>query len=226
LPAARCCYGSARRLITGTVAAPFPGRRSSFPRLLPGPPRLAAGQVPGRRLVPGTSQPLPPFGPPGQCPRGRPRPTPPSSLPICGSVRFAFCAALPASFVPSRLIVPNDTMPSAASSRSSARPAPPRAGPGTGRWWHGRGAAAGDHPVARIPHAPPLDHPAGPLALAVPIQQQRHHHLRVKRRPAVPVGPVPAPEPAQIQGGHRIQHHERQIVLGRHSRMTAGSSNG
>ena len=42
-----------------------------------------------------------------------------SSLSICGSVRFAFCAALPASLVPSRLSRPSDTMPSAASSRST-----------------------------------------------------------------------------------------------------------
>jgi hypothetical protein len=30
----------------------------------------------------------------------------------------------------------------------------------------------------------------------------------------VPVGPVPAAELTQIQGGHRIQHHIHQIVLG------------
>jgi hypothetical protein len=30
----------------------------------------------------------------------------------------------------------------------------------------------------------------------------------------VPVSAVPAAEPAQIQGGHRIQHDEDQIVLG------------
>jgi len=74
--------------------------------------------------------------------------------------------------------------------------------------------AASDHPVAHITNAPLLDHPAGPLALAVAIQQQRHHHLRVKRRPAVPIGPVPAIKLTQIQGGHRIQHHEHQIVFG------------
>jgi hypothetical protein len=73
---------------------------------------------------------------------------------------------------------------------------------------------ASDHPVGHIADAPLLDHPAGPLALAVAIQQQRHHHLRVERRPAVPIGPVAAVEPAQIQGGHRVQHHEHQIVFG------------
>jgi hypothetical protein len=36
---------------------------------------------------------------------------------------------------------------------------------------------------------------------------QRDHHLWVKRRPPVPIGPVPAAELAQIQ------NDERQIVL-------------
>jgi hypothetical protein len=77
-----------------------------------------------------------------------------------------------------------------------------------------RAQPASDHPVADIPHAPLFDHPAGPLALAVAIKQQRHHHLRVKRRPPMPIGPVLAAELAQIQGGHRVQHHEHQIVFG------------
>jgi hypothetical protein len=73
---------------------------------------------------------------------------------------------------------------------------------------------AGDHPVTHIPHAPLLDHPAGPLALAVAIQQQRHHHLRIERRPAMTVGPVRPVELAHLQRGHRIQHHENQIIFG------------
>jgi hypothetical protein len=74
--------------------------------------------------------------------------------------------------------------------------------------------AAGDHAVAHIANAPLFDHPAGPLALAVGVEQQRDHHLRIKRRPAVPIGPVAAAELTQVQGGHRIQHHEHQIVFG------------
>jgi hypothetical protein len=58
------------------------------------------------------------------------------------------------------------------------------------------------------------DHPAGPLALAVAVQQQRHHHLRVERGPPVPVGPVRTAELAQVQRGYRVQHHERQVILG------------
>ena len=73
---------------------------------------------------------------------------------------------------------------------------------------------AGDHPVGHIAQAPLPGHPAGPLTLAVAIQQQRDHHPRVERRPAVPAGPVAAAEPVQINRGHRVQHHEHQIVLG------------
>ena len=54
-----------------------------------------------------------------------------------------------------------------------------------------------------------------PLALAVPVEQQRDHHLRVGRRPPVPISALSATELAQIQGCHRVQHNEDQIVLGR-----------
>jgi hypothetical protein len=74
--------------------------------------------------------------------------------------------------------------------------------------------APADHPVTHIPHAPLPGHPAGPLALAVAIQQQRDHHLRAGRRPAAPAGPAAAAELTQVQRGHRVQHHEHQIVLG------------
>ena len=67
-----------------------------------------------------------------------------------------------------------------------------------------------DELSARIIHYPWLE----PLTLAVAIQQQRDHHRRAGRRPPVPVSPVPAAELAQIQRGHRVQHDERQVVLG------------
>ena len=41
--------------------------------------------------------------------------------------------------------------------------------PGNGRMV--RAEPAGDHPVADIPHAPLFDHPAGPLALGVGVEQ-------------------------------------------------------
>ena len=122
----------ARRLIGRAVPAPFPGCRGSLPRFLLGPLRLAARLVLGGKPVPGPGQPLPPFGPAGQRPRvagcGLPSCHASSAsaaaalariFSICGNVRFALFAALPASLVPSRLSVPNDTMPSAASSRST-----------------------------------------------------------------------------------------------------------
>jgi hypothetical protein len=84
--------------------------------------------------------------------------------------------------------------------------------PGDGRMIGAQ--AASDHPVRDVAHAPLLDHPAGPLALGIGVEEQRHHHLRVERRPAVPIGPVAAVEPGQVQSGHRVQHHIHQIVLG------------
>lgn len=73
---------------------------------------------------------------------------------------------------------------------------------------------ADNHPVGHVACAPRLDDSAGPLALAVAIEQQRDHHLRVVRGTAVPVAPVATPERANIEHRHRVQHHEHQIVLG------------
>ena len=50
--------------------------------------------------------------------------------------------------------------------------------------------------------------------LAVAIQQQRDHHRRVERRPAMTIGPVAAAKRTQIQRVHRVQHHDHHIVLG------------
>jgi hypothetical protein len=75
-----------------------------------------------------------------------------------GSVRFAFCAALPASLVPSRLSRPSDTMPSAASNRSTSAQRLLVPGPEPGDSGVIGVQAARDHPVGHIPHAPLLDH--------------------------------------------------------------------
>jgi hypothetical protein len=125
------------RLITGAPPAPFAGRRGRVPRLLLGALRITARRVLGGEPVPGGGQPLPPFGPAGQRPRRRlaqrvaiaaSRSAASARIfPVCGNVLFAFCAALPASFVPSRLRVPKYTMPSAASSRSIWLNSPPSA---------------------------------------------------------------------------------------------------
>jgi hypothetical protein len=56
-------------------------------------------------------------------------------------------------------------------------------------------------------------HSAAPLAALAQNRERRHHHLRAGRRPPMPIGPVPGIERAQVQGGHRVQHHEHQIVL-------------
>ena len=186
-------------------AGPRPQRQ--HPALPAWPAARRGGPDPRRRAGPGPGPAAPAVRPGGPAPAGSPAAgcrlagrfagigpgRPGKNLPVCGNVRFAFCAALPASLVPSRLSVPSDTMPSAASSRSTwlnntaQRLLMPRPEPGDGDMI--RAQPAGDHPVGHVPHAPLPGHPAGPLTLAVPIQQQRHHHLRVKRRPPVPIGP-------------------------------------
>ena len=55
----------------------------------------------------------------------------------------------------------------------------PRPEPGDGRVIGAQPAS--DHPVPDVPQRTVLDHPARPLTLAVPLQQQRHHHLRIER---------------------------------------------
>jgi hypothetical protein len=51
-----------------------------------------------------------------------------------------------------------------------------------------------DHPIGDIAHAAPLDLATRPFAPAIAIQQQRDHHRRIERCPAMPVGPVRASE--------------------------------
>ena len=52
---------------------------------------------------------------------------------------------------------------------------------------------AADHPRAHVIEGGHLDRPRGPDPLAVAVHDQRHHHPRVIRRPALPVGPVARP---------------------------------
>ena len=129
------------RLLRRPPAPRFVRRGSRFPRLDLGPLRVPASLVLGGEPIVGPGQPLAPLGPPGQRPRHRrfggvaERASSAASVSaasarifsICGSVWLAACAALPASFVPSRLSMPNDTIPSAASSRSTWLNSPPSA---------------------------------------------------------------------------------------------------
>jgi hypothetical protein len=222
----------ARRLIGRPAPAPFPRRRGRLPGFLPGPLRLAARRVLSRQPVPGPGQPLPPLGPAGQRPRrGRLRGA--AVLRVVGGVRGSrlsehllnlrqrpvrFLRGVAGQFRPiqaqqaQRHHALGGEQPQHLAEQPAQRCLVPGPEPGDGGVI--RMQPAGDHPVADVPHAPLLDHPAGPLALAVPVQQQRDHHLRAGRRPPVAIGPVAGTELAQIQGGHRVQHHEDQIVLG------------
>ena len=222
----------ARRLVSRAAPAPLPGRRGRLPRLLLRPLGVAARLVLGRQPVPGPGQPLPPLSPPGQRPRGRRR----RAVTFPGVVGGVGRGRLGQDLLdlrqrPVRLLrgvagqlgpvqaqqaqrhhALRGQQPQYLAEQPAQRLFVPGPEPGDGGVI--RVQPAGDHPVGHIAHAPLLDHPAGPLALAVAVEQQRDHHLRVERRPAVTVSPVPAAEAAQVQGGHRVQHDEDQIVLG------------
>jgi hypothetical protein len=83
----------ARWLIGGMVSAAFPGRRGRLPGLL-----LGTLRVPARLVLGG--QPI--LGPSAASPTASAAAASARIFSICGSVRFAFCAASPASLVPSR----------------------------------------------------------------------------------------------------------------------------
>ena len=70
---------------------------------------------------------------------------------------------------------------------------------------------AADHPRAHIVPAGHLDRPRRPDPLAVAVHHQRHHHPRVIRRPALPVGPVPRHEPGQVQPRHQLPQLPGQV---------------
>ena len=70
-----------------------------------------------------------------------------------------------------------------------------------------------DHAVGDILHAAPLDPPRGAFAPRIGIDQQRHHHRRLKGRPAPPILAVGAIKRRQIHLLNRPQHEPRQMVL-------------
>jgi hypothetical protein len=58
-----------------------------------------------------------------------------------------------------------------------------------------------------------LDRARRPDPARVRVEQQRDHHRRLKRRPAVPVLPVGGVERAQIHLRHRVEHEPRKVRL-------------
>jgi hypothetical protein len=70
-----------------------------------------------------------------------------------------------------------------------------------------------DHPRGDVLDTAALDPPRRPLPDRVAIQQQRDHHRRIVRRPAVTVGPVAAIERAQIELRDGVDHEPRQMAI-------------
>jgi hypothetical protein len=59
-----------------------------------------------------------------------------------------------------------------------------------------------------------LDRPRRPHAARVRVEQQRHHHRRLERRPAVPVVPIGGVERAEIHLRDRVDHKPREVPFG------------
>jgi hypothetical protein len=84
--------------------------------------------------------------------------------------------------------------------------------------------ARADHPRGDILHAAPLDPPRGPLADRVDIEQQRHHHRRIVRRPTMTVRPIGV-ERGQIHLSDRIDHKPRRVIVGQPLAQAGGNNN-
>ena len=70
-----------------------------------------------------------------------------------------------------------------------------------------------DHTVGDVLNTLTLDHPRRPLPPRIPIEQQRDHHRRIVRRPAMAIEAIDAKEPRQIHLLDRVQHKPRQMAL-------------
>jgi hypothetical protein len=71
-----------------------------------------------------------------------------------------------------------------------------------------------DHARSDILNAAPFDPSRGPLADRVGVEQQRHHHRRIVRRPTMAVGRIGREERGQIHLRDRVDHKPRQVILG------------
>jgi hypothetical protein len=76
-----------------------------------------------------------------------------------------------------------------------------------------RHLVSGNHPVGNVLTAMTLDPPRGTLLRRIRIQNQRHHHRRVIRRPAMPVRSIGRIERRQIQPLDTLDHEPRQMIL-------------
>ena len=69
-----------------------------------------------------------------------------------------------------------------------------------------------DHPVGHMLTTMTLDRPRGPHPRRKPIQDQRQHHRRLIRRPAMTIRPVGRIERPKIQAPDRVNHKPRQMI--------------
>ena len=72
----------------------------------------------------------------------------------------------------------------------------------------------GDHPERDVLAAAPLDPPRRALADRVRVHDQRHHHRRIVRRAAMPVGAIGSKERGQIELADHVDHKPREVILG------------
>jgi hypothetical protein len=71
-----------------------------------------------------------------------------------------------------------------------------------------------DHPERDVLAAPSLDPARGALADRIRVHDQRHHHRRIMRGSAVPVGAIGGKERGQLKLADRVDHKPRKVVLG------------
>jgi hypothetical protein len=77
-----------------------------------------------------------------------------------------------------------------------------------------RDVVRGDDADRDVLLARALDRPRRAHTARVRVEQQRHHHRRLERRPAVPVVPIGGVERAEIHPRDRLDHKPREVPLG------------
>ena len=70
-----------------------------------------------------------------------------------------------------------------------------------------------DHTDGNVFDAAALQAPRRALPDRVAIEQQRHHHRRIVRRPTMPVDTIGGVEPAQVHRRHSVDDEPRQMPL-------------
>jgi hypothetical protein len=75
------------------------------------------------------------------------------------------------------------------------------------------GLAGTDHPGRDVLNAAALEPPGGALPKRVAVEQQRDHHRRIMRRPAMPIGAIVAVERGEIQRVDGVDDKPREMTL-------------